>query len=177
MSKRKYTLYHADRGNRLTPGMEIKANDQGLSLFGQVYMDKLHSGNVNIVATSETQREAWIENVRMQFFPQQPSRLECMFGANTIEDACYFARSVTPRPPYPVKIYEIFCESFSVHDMNWLDYIPENFDVQLNYHKQYWWTSISQHRPAQGERMIPRLEALIRLPATVGEVVHIVPAP
>ncbi|EPZ8354752.1 DUF2441 domain-containing protein [Enterobacter hormaechei] len=177
MSKRKYTLYHADRGNRLTPCMEIKANEQGLSLFGEHYLSALHSGDISRVSDPAVQREAMIESVRQQFFQQLPSRFECMFGATTIEDACYFAKAVTPMPSHPIKIYEVFCEAFSVHDMNWLDYENDNMEVRINYCKQYWWTSISQHRPQEGEMRIPRLEALIRLPATVGNVVYEVPAP
>ena len=177
MSKRKYTLYHADRTNRLSPGMEIKANEQGLSVFGVHYLSALHSNDISKVSDPTVQREALTENIRQQLFERQPSRFECMFGANTIDDACYFGRSIVPLPPHPIKIYEIYCDSFSVHDMNWLDYTPDNFDVQVEYIKKYWWAEISQHRPEKGERMIPRLEALIRLPATVGNVVYEVPAP
>lgn len=61
--------------------------------------------------------------------------------------------------------------------MNWLDDIPESMDIQIEYFKKYWWTEISPHRPEKGEKKIPRLEALIRLPATVGSVVYEVPAP
>lgn len=159
------------------PGMTLNANEQGLSLFGEHYLREINSNDISRVSAPAVQREAMIESVRQQFFQQLPSRFECMFGANTIEDACYFARAVTPLPSHPIKIYEIFCETFSVHDMNWLDYITDSFEVRLDYFKQYWWTSISQHRPEEGKRLIPRLEALIRLPATVGNVVYEVPVP
>ncbi|ASO79702.1 hypothetical protein AKN40_2908 [Escherichia coli] len=114
------------------------------------------------------------ENVRMENFPSRPSRFSCLFGANSIPEAESFARKIIPQPTTPINIYEVFTENFVILDMNWMDYITTDFGSRVEYARQYWYSSITQHAPLTGDRMIPTLEVLLPLPVEVGKQVSTV---
>ncbi|EDH5424184.1 DUF2441 domain-containing protein [Salmonella enterica] len=173
MTKRKFRFYHADRGNLLSPDMTIIPVN-GLSVFGEHYLSRINSGNVSDVLDENVQREMLYENVRMGNFPSRPSRFSCLFGANSIPDAESFARKIIPQPTIPINIYEVFAENFVVLDMNWMDYITTDMSRQIEYARQYWYSSITQHAPLTGDRMIPTLEVLLPLPVEVGKQVSTV---
>uniref|UniRef100_UPI0035C7652D DUF2441 domain-containing protein n=1 Tax=Serratia quinivorans TaxID=137545 RepID=UPI0035C7652D len=172
MSKRKFNFYHADRMNTLTPRTTLIPN--GLySRFGEFYVNRMHSNDINIISDPNVQREMIAEDIRQKRFPMHPSRLSCLFAANTIDDACRFALHVVPKPNYPIKIFEVFAENFTVLDMKWLDFDVDTIK-KMSYVEQYWYSSITQHKPDQGDRSLPMLEVLLPLPVEIGDVVKVV---
>lgn len=170
MSGRQFKFYHADRCRSLSEGMILTPQPNGLSLFGSQYGPRLASAEPN--EDEALSREWYAEGTRQVHFPNEPSRLICIFGANTIWEAEQFAHSITPQPSEPIPIFEIFAAEFTSHDMNWLDYDGQGDKAQIAENmKRYWWREISNHMPAGGDRRAPRIEVKMTLPVTVGRIV------
>ncbi|EMB3082302.1 hypothetical protein U8233_002278 [Providencia rettgeri] len=173
----KYRFYHADRANSLHSGMIIDID--GLSMFGKQYTNiyDLHK-TVKDLSDSEN-RERTLEYVRQNIsaFSIRPSRLSSFFAALSIEDAIYFAKSITPIIYGKINIYEVFADKFFTCDSNWLDYKPSNDADYLEYAKRYWWGEITNHAPVTGGRRPPKLEVLLSSPILVGALVHTVDLP
>ncbi|EOS94800.1 DUF2441 domain-containing protein [Erwinia tracheiphila] len=172
MTKRKFTFYHADRSDSLSP-LSTLISFNGLSLFGENYMQRINSNDPNIVLHPEVQREMLCEDIRQKQFPTRPSRFSCLFGANSIAEAESFAKFITPRPVNPVKIYEVFADDFFICDMKWLDFVTDSFEQKIFNTNGYWYPAITQHAPVTGERALPAIEALLPLPVEIGKVVSI----
>lgn len=167
---RKFTFYHADRNRSLTEGMELTLQPNGLSMFGCEYAPRLST--IEPQDDPPLRREWYAEGIRQAQFPQERSRLECIFGANSLLEAEQFARAIDPLPIHAVPIFELFASDFSSHDMNWLDYeTGGDADKLLDNMKRYWWREISNSRPSTGDRRPPRIEVKMALPVTVGRLV------
>ncbi|MBI5942061.1 MAG: hypothetical protein HY859_16720 [Caulobacterales bacterium] len=122
--------------------------------------------------TDAEHREYLCEWVRChpRFLSHRPSRLRIMFAALTLQDAIGFGNDILPQTAEAFPIFEVFSDKFCTLDMNWLDYASSAEQKEANY-TSYWWGEISNHNPVEGVRRPPRLEVLISLPATVGEIV------
>lgn len=169
---KRHVFYHADRAASLQEYQEIILDTNGLSYFGKAYWPAFHSKNIEEMNSSQ-KREFYLEQIKRESkYSLYASRMQCIFGAISINEAVVFAKSIVPRPANPIPIIEIFAERFWTLDTNWLDY--DNNDMQLDYYRNYWDAIISNHCPQVGQRQPPRLEVLIALPATTGKVVHIV---
>jgi hypothetical protein len=165
-----HRFYHADRARTLTERQEIALDDRGLSRFGAAYWDAINSKRFEDMNDAE-QREYLLEQIKSDpRFNAYTSRMKAIFGANSIEEARFFARSINPRPEHKIPIYEIYASIFWTLDTNWLDYTT-NHENRIKYFREYWYAAISNHNPDDGERKPPSLEVLIALPARVGEVV------
>ncbi len=118
-------------------------------------------------------REFYLEQIinEPEYSPYT-SRMQCIFGANSINEAIVFAESILPGPDNLIPIIEIFADRFWTLDINWLDYDWDH--LQLNYYRNYWDARISNQCPKVGQRRQPWLEVLKVLPATTGKIVHTV---
>ena len=171
-SPQKHIFYHADRDASLKEGQEIILDGSGLSKFGSVYWPVIQAMQVKDMNSAQ-QREYYLEYIKREpRYSLYSSRLQSIFGANTIDEAIVFANSIVPRPNHPIPIFEILSNRFWTLDSNWLDFIPGP-DRMTNYY-DYWDGKISNHNPIEGGRRPPRLEVLIALPATVGKIAHVV---
>lgn len=166
-----HLFYHVDRARTLAEGQEIVLDSRGLSRFGAVYWDAINRKPVEEMSDAE-QREYLLEQIKQEDkFSLYTSRMQAIFGANSIEEARRFALSIEPRPGQKVPIYEIYASKFWTLDMNWLDYSTDH-ENRLKHFREYWYAAISNHNPADGKRKQPALEVLIALPARVGQVVE-----
>lgn len=170
MEPRKFTFYHADRSLSLKEGMVLTLEPSGLSRFGNAYAP--HFDKAQQSDDDALMREWLAEGSRQAHYPQEPSRLVCLFGANTVWEAEQFAKEITPTPQVDIPIFEVFASSFTSHDMNWLDYTTGNDPAKTaDNMKRYWWREISNSAPLVGDRKSPRIEVKISLPVTVGKLV------
>jgi len=168
----KHVFYHADRASLLKENQEITLDENGLSYFGRAYWDILQTKKLEEMNIAQ-QREFHLENIKRESrYSLYSSRLQSIFAANTINEAIIFAKSIVPKPSYPIPIIEIFGNRFWNLDTNWLDY--EGSLTNLNNYRNYWNGLITNHLPVVGERRPPRLEVMIALPATTGKIVHLV---
>ncbi|MEZ2829047.1 DUF2441 domain-containing protein [Serratia liquefaciens] len=174
MDKREFKFYHADRHSLMSEMSTILPMYNNTSKFGNFYIPRFQSLDPKITMDGPTQRELLLENIRAVQFPQQPSRLSCLFAANTIPDAKAFALSIVPTPSHSIRIFEVFASKFVILDSIWLDYDTADMETRIQYYKQYWWATISQHTPATYERKAPMLEVLLPLPVRMGRIVSIV---
>ncbi len=169
---KKHLFYHADRAASLKEFQEIMLDSNGLSYFGKAYWPIFISKNIEEMNSAQ-KREFYLEQIKNETrYSLYASRMQCIFGANSINEAIVFAESIVPRPENPIPIIEIFADRFWTLDTNWLDY--DYHDMQLHYYRNYWDAVISNHSPKIGQRRPPQLEVLIALPATTGKIVHIV---
>ncbi|MBL7744508.1 MAG: hypothetical protein JNN00_13645 [Chitinophagaceae bacterium] len=169
----RHVFYHADRAASLQEYQEIKLDTDGLSYFGKAYWSVIQSKNIEEMNSAQ-KREFYLEQIKNEpRYSLYASRMQCIFGANSINEAIIFAESIAPRPNNPIPIIEVFAERFWTLDTNWLDY--DNNQMQLDYYRNYWDAIISNHCPQVGQRRPPRLEVLMALPITTGKIVHIVP--
>lgn len=167
---RTFVFYHADRQRSLSEGMVLNTLPNGFSRFGNHYAHLWHEALNS--ADAALRREWHAEGIRSTHFPTQPSRLACLFGANSVAEAADFAKSIEPRPSADVPLFEIHASSFSSHDVNWLDYEHGGDHSKIvDYMKRYLLREISNSCPAVGERRAPRIEVKIGLPCTVGRLV------
>jgi hypothetical protein len=167
-----HIFYHADRYASLRENQTIGLNEKGLSYFGEVYWPIFGNKVVEEMNSAE-QREFYLEQIRSESrYKLYASRLQCIFGANSIAEAMLFANSIVPRPKHAIPIIEIITDRFWTLDSNWLDF--DNQSEQFKYYRNYWEAKISNHKPEKGERRPPRLEVMIALPATTGKIVHVV---
>lgn len=166
---REFVFYHADRAGTLAMGMELGLNPLGYSLFGATYAGAIAHGDITRMSADE-RREYLLEVVRQQppFNGQLTSRLQCLFAANTVDEAMKFAATIEPTPVVPVGIFEVFATSFRICDQNFLDYVVPDH-IFREYCKQYWFSEISHHTPTTGERKLPMLEVLLPLPVRIGQ--------
>lgn len=173
MTAREFKFYHADRLGTLSESMQV--SEQGdLSRFGLFYTPAFNIPNPIDNLEGAARREYLLEVIRQQKFPNQPSRLSCMFGANSILEAECFAKSIVPIPKGSVRIFEVYASSFVTLDSTWLDYRMDDMPTKINYYEQYWWAGISNSAPTVGERKPPTLEVLMRLPVRTGNIVSVV---
>ena len=179
-----HRFFHADRGAKLREGQVLTLGPDGYSSFGRYYQKRLvHAqaigGNIN----GPDFREFLLDEIRKgdPRFEAYESRFRCFFGANTLDEARWFASRIDPVPTWPVPIVEVFASRFWTLDMNWMDYdCHEREDSSLSlemhqrglkYFREYWHSAISNHCPSQGIRNPPRLEVLMALPVTIGKIV------
>jgi len=168
-----HKFYHADRAHSLQEGQVITLDENELSRFGAEYWPAISSKDISEMNEAQL-REFHLEEIRKEsIFSTYTSRLQSIFGANSIEDAVWFAKSITPVPNLPIPIIEIYAQKFWSLDMNWLDFECSH-EKSIRYYRKYWYAEISNHAPPQGERKPPKLEVLMALPVTVGKVVHYV---
>ena len=159
------TFFHADRNSTLTPGQALVEDERGLSTFGSVYWPLIQS-EPPLNADAALIREYCAEKA-LGITGFYWSRHCSVFAAETIEEAIEFAHAVTPTPDNPIRIFEIFADRASRHDMTWLDY-EVGLDARIAYACNYWRMDESNHRPLEGPRKPPQWEILIPLPARVG---------
>jgi len=154
----------------LHENQDVIPNDQGYSRMGEVYAHAIRHKNLPDMSKAEL-REYHAESVRSSpTFHGRPSRLRCIFAANTIEEAAWFGNSIEPKPETRIPIYEAFASNFCTLDMVWLDYDCDA-NLFLQYCRRYWYGEISGHTPIVGARKTPRLEVLVPLPARIGKLV------
>lgn len=171
-----HKFYHADRNASLVEGQEINLDENQLSRFGEEYWPVISQRDISKMNEAQL-REFHLEEIRKEAtFSAYTSRLQCMFGANSLDDAIWFAKSIIPVPDKPIPIIEIYSEKFWSLDMNWLDY-KCSCEQSIAYYRKYWYAEISNHCPKEGERKPPKLEVLIALPAKAGKVIHYVDPP
>lgn len=165
-----HRFYHADRYLNLTEGQTIDLDSNGLTRFGAIYWHAISTKPFEQLNGAE-QREWLLERERHDpKFAAYPSRMQSFFGANTMEDARRFVEKSIERPHAKVPIYEVYASTFWSLDMNWLDYSAD-LETRLGYIRNYWYASISNHCPAEGERRPPLLEVLMKPPVRVGKIV------
>jgi len=70
-----------------------------------------------------------------------------------------------------VPVFEVFASKYWSLDMNWLDYMTGH-DQRVNYLRDYWLASITNHNPETGMRRPPQIEVLMALPVKIGKVVE-----
>jgi len=166
-----HRFYHADRELKLTEGQTIELDSRGLSRFGSVYWDAIHTVPIEKMNEAE-QREFLLEQTRSLpvFMEHRPSRLQSLFGAISIEDARRFVDTIVPKA-VRTPIFEVFASSFSTLDMNWLDYASDP-EMYIQNRRSYWYGEISNHNPEIGDRKPPMLEVLMQLPVKVGKIIE-----
>lgn len=171
-----HKFYHADRNSSLLENQKIELDNNQLSRFGAAYWPSISQRDFSKMNKAQL-REFHLEEIRNETeFSSYTSRLKCIFGANSLEDAIWFAGKILPIPDHPIPIIEIYAEKFWSLDANWLDYDCGPAQSIANY-RSYWYAQISNHCPKKGERRPPKLEVLIALPANTGNIVHYVPTP
>lgn len=154
----------------------IHLDERGLSRFGAVYWDAITTKSFDQLNEAQ-QREALLEEIKREpRFNLYVSRMQAFFGANTLEDARRFYEKFEPRQPFSVPVYEVFASSYWSLDMNWLDYSAEH-EQRVRYLREYWYATISNHNPENGERKPPLVEVLMALPVTIGKIVDWIPPP
>lgn len=165
-------FYHADRGRTLVEGQRLELNAHGASRFGCAYWPTITQMPIEQMNRAQ-RREFILEKIRQDFFAQHyPSRRQCLFAANSIQEALQFAHAFDEIPDFEVPIFEIFASYFWTFDMTWLDYDCEgDLNKQYTHSNEYWNAAISNNNPTVGERRPPRLEVMIALPAQVGRIV------
>lgn len=165
-----HRFYHADRNSTLVEGQIVELDSRGLSRFGAVYWDAIQTVPFEKM-NEEEQREFQLEQLRnTPVFNGYTSRMQALFGANTIEEAKRFVDRIEPKSAAKVPIYEVYASTFFTFDMNWLDFTTDPFR-RVIYLEDYWNAAISNHNPAEGERRLPSLEVLMALPVTIGKIV------
>jgi hypothetical protein len=108
-----FKFYHADRAGLLKEEMEVTLCERQLSPFGRVYWDDIVRKRSDGIQLSQNgQREFLIEEIRRTEFPHATSRLQCFFGANYLDEAVRFAKSIVPVPDKPISIYEVYASKF-----------------------------------------------------------------
>lgn len=163
-----FRFYHADRRGQLVENTELQLPQSGLSLFGQVYWNDINTHQYDTSQLSKAaQREFIVEEIRKTEYPHAASRFRCFFGANYVEDAVRFAKSIEPVPEQSIGIYEVFATTFVTLDMNHIDVDPSDPDYIQNVHR-YWRRVISNHGPSSGNRKAPNLEVLMQFPVRIG---------
>jgi hypothetical protein len=168
----KHIFYHADRAATLKEGQELLLDENGLSYFGKVYWPAIQDKQFDEMNDAE-QREFCLHQIHSRpEYSLYTSRLQSIFAASSIAEAIVFANSIEPKPNHPIPIIEIFSDRFWTLDTVWLDYVIRTDG--LDHFVNYWKGKISNHHPKVGERMPPRLEVMIALPATAGKIVYIV---
>lgn len=171
-----HKFYHADRYASLKENQLIELDERGLSRFGSEYWPIISQRDMSKMNEPQL-REFLLEEIRKETqFSAYTSRLQSIFGANSLSEAIWFAQSIEPVPKHEIPIIEIYAEKFWSLDMKWLDYKCSH-EQSIEYYRNYWWAQISNHCPSEGERMPPRLEVLIALPAKTGKIVHYVNSP
>ncbi len=165
-----HRFYHADRWQTLIEGQTVELDSRGLSRFGSVYWDAIHTKPFDNLNDAE-RREFFLEQTRSlpMFREQRPSRLQSMYGANSIDEVKRFVNTIIPRPE-KTPIFEVFASSFTTLDMNWLDYVSDT-NTYIQNRRNYWYGEISNHNPEIGKRKLPMLEVLMQLPVKVGKIV------
>lgn len=163
-----FRFFHADRRGQLVENTQLDLDERKLSPFGRVYWDDInnHRSDPNKLSKA-AQREYIVEEIRKAELPHALSRFQCFFGANYVEDAVRFAKSIEPIPKLPVGIYEVFATQFITLDMNHIDIDPSDPDF-AQYVRWYWRRVISNHGPPSGNRKAPNLEVLMHFPVRVG---------
>jgi len=169
---RKHIFYHADRAALLKENQKITLDENGLSYFGKAYWRIFQTKGFEEMNPAQ-QREFHLENIRKEpRYYLYASRLQSIFAASTINEAIIFANSIVPKPIHPIPIIEILADRFWNLDTNWLDF--EGSVTNLKNYRNYWDGLITNHHPTVGERRPPRLEVMIALPATTGNIVHVI---
>lgn len=166
-----HRFFHVDRYKQLAEGTVIQLDKRQLSLFGSIYWDAITKKSFTEMTDAE-QREFLLERVKREpRFAEYVSRMQAFFGSNTLEEAKRFYEKVEPKQPHPVPIYEVFASRYWSFDMTWLDYScsPEQ---RVNYIREYWYATLTNHAPEYGERRPPLIEVLMELPVEIGKVVE-----
>ena len=164
-----FKFYHADRAGLLKEETEVTLCERQLSPFGRVYWDDIvRKRSDGIQLSPNAQREFLIEEIRRTEFSYATSRLQCFFGANYLDEAVRFAKSIVPVPDKPVSIYEVYASKFVSLDMNLIDSSLSDPDFSENI-RRYWRRVISNHGPLSGNRKGPNIEVLLDLPVRIGK--------
>lgn len=173
--KMEFKFYHADRMGHLSEGQAVNLCERGLSPFGRTYCDEIYRHKSTGAELNPTAyREFMVEEIRAANYDHfAVSRFQCFFGANYIEEAIRFAKSILPIPEKPIPIFEVFASTFVTLDMNLIDTPQDDPEFVENIHR-YWKRVISNSGPPSGNRRPPTLEVLMRLPVRIGKVVEIV---
>jgi hypothetical protein len=169
-----HRFFHADVTGRMAPGQVISPDAQGLSSFGRSYANAFR-GKPPESWSAEERREVRLEHVRQAMFPLRVSRLNCMFAALSVEGAMRYTRRFRPAPGAQVvdtvNVYEVFASRFEIVDMLWLDISGLN-DQAMGERYQRYWAGYATADTFGGVWREPLMEALLHLPARVGEIVH-----
>ncbi|MBV1839302.1 DUF2441 domain-containing protein [Photobacterium ganghwense] len=127
----------------------------GVSSHGENYL--LKNGSHGQISSSAI--ELLFEYVRRANFPEIPSRFECSFACETIDEAVKF-RAAFGNPTDP--IYEVFSEnSFFKGNMALLD--NDQTSLVCSYFADEYW------KGNQGPRPSCFWEVLLQLPVTIGD--------
>jgi hypothetical protein len=164
-------FYHLDRQSSLQAGQKLTLHPNGYSFFGNQYPNVLAGQNLQL----SDLREHELEVLRKAHFPNIGSRLTSIFAALSVADAIAFGSKVNPAAKAGDPIFEIHAQVYSVHDMNWADWGGSATTVQQRVadHLGYW--SSQPLVPPPWQRPGPIMEAVIQLPATVGNIVATYP--
>lgn len=135
---------------------------EGVSPHGETY---LLQATPNVPNPVDPGVELVCELMRRAEFPHAPSRLECMFGSETIQGAREFRAAY--RSP-DARIFEVECDERPFRaDMKTLDIRSSAATVAFAAH--HYWSQKSDAYSAWGIRVPPSWELLLPLPARVVE--------
>lgn len=123
--------------------------------------------------------ELCLEFIRLNYFPQFPSRLQCIFGSKKLDDAIrwknyfvnQFEQSGISNPQIP--IFKIECDTCYEFDANWITNPQSalNTDCQFNIPSIAIMLKISYNYWSQEKTDNPFPEILIPLPAKVVDLI------
>jgi hypothetical protein len=116
---------------------------------------------VSTISVEPVIESIW-ELVRLNFFPEQPSRFQVYFGWKELEEAVRFLR-LNNNPQY--SIYKIQCEDFHKKDMNLLNMGTSNISAIDLAHK--YWSGEESCSPQFEYLLVPEISVLERIDRTL----------
>lgn len=146
--------YHVDKSAMLVP-------NQTLELFSHIKLDNLFNNYCNSFSNHGLQYlnqysdssvwELCLEFVRLNHFPNFPSRLQSLFGVENLEDAFLWKGYLSHYTNSKINICKIECPNYFKFDASWITNPPpigsanDNFNFNnksiarmLQYSYKYW---------------------------------------
>ena len=165
-------VYRIDRYSILKENQIIKLEENvKLQNVFDLYNNSFSNHGINYLNdySDASIYELCLEFIRINYFPHFPSRLQCVFGTKTLEDAKKWMNILPNQSTSPMKIYKIECEKAYEFDASWITYPPSipNKDYNFNPRSIAKILELCYKYWSQEKTSNPLLELLIKLPAKV----------
>jgi len=185
--------YHLDRSGLLEEGQEISLDPQQPSRFGRNYwqiferfgiteISDEYKDKAKLLKNYAEYREFWLELFRLNdpYLKELnvPSRLNCFFVVQNVDDAISFASRVASAKNsanYSYKIFEVITNQLNPTslDMAWLDFeFPRDYTKFGYYYRHYWLGDKIDDDDNIVQKSKSIIEILLDQPLTIGKEVN-----
>jgi hypothetical protein len=175
-------FYHLDRGNTLKEGQVVNlikynniecGNDLKLSLELQQHYDRMFPDGVtfhgnqyfvngNNFAGTNPSIELLFEYVRRSDFPTLPSRFQCFFAVNNLDDMNILINIIGKKYPN-YTIWEVECDKFFRGDMNLLYASSSSLGMSYLANKYWKGTTVYNDRAVWEYLLVPPVKVIKKI--------------